>query len=133
VSGEESALAERRAGMMQAEKIAEDLRDALDAVGGANSPVPTLAAALRRLERRAAQARPLIEPAVKGIDAALAALEETRGHLETALRMADYDPHELERIEERLFALRAAGRKYNSSVDNLSVLAERYANDLALI
>jgi DNA repair protein RecN (Recombination protein N) len=133
VSGEESALAERRAGMMQAEKIAEDLRDALDAVGGANSPVPTLAAALRRLERRAAQARPLIEPAVKGIDAALSALEETRGHLETALRIADYDPNELERIEERLFALRAAGRKYNSSVDALADLAARYAADLAML
>ena len=40
-------------------------------------------------------------------------------HLEQALRVADHDPHELERIEERLFALRAAGRKYNSPVDEL--------------
>ena len=34
---------------------------------------------------------------------------------------------ELERIEERLFALRAAGRKYNSPVDALDALAEKYA------
>ena len=33
-----------------------------------------------------------------------------------------YDPHELERIEERLFALRAAGRKYNVPVDELAAL-----------
>jgi DNA repair protein RecN (Recombination protein N) len=32
-----------------------------------------------------------------------------------------------------LFALRAAGRKYNSPVDALSALAERYAADLTLI
>ena len=70
---------------------------------------------------------------MKAIDAALNALDEARGHLEHALRVADHDPHELERIEERLFALRAAGRKYNSPVDALNALAERYAADLALI
>ncbi len=132
-AGEETALAERRAGMMQAEKVAEDLRSTLQGVGGPQSPVPTLATALRRLERRAAQAPALIDPAVKAIDAALVALDEARGHLEAALRVADYDPNELERIEERLFALRAAGRKYNVPVDALSALASRYAGDLALI
>ena len=49
---EETALAEKRAGMMQAEKVADDLRDAHEAVAGAQSPVPALSAALRRLERR---------------------------------------------------------------------------------
>jgi DNA repair protein RecN (Recombination protein N) len=132
-AGEETSFAERRAAMMQAEKVAEDLRTTHEAVGGAQSPVPPLAAALRRLERRAAQAPALIEPAVKAIDTALSALEEARAHLEAALRAADYEPKELERIEERLFALRAAARKYNVPVDDLNALAARYAGDLALI
>jgi DNA repair protein RecN (Recombination protein N) len=132
-SGEETMLAERRAGMMQAEKIAGDLRDAHDAVAGAGSPVPAFAAALRRLERRAAHAPDLVEPAVKALDAALQSMEEARGHLERALQLANFDPHELEQIEERLFALRAAGRKYNSPVDDLNALAARYAGELALI
>jgi DNA repair protein RecN (Recombination protein N) len=132
-ASEETSLAERRAAMMQAEKVAEDLRTTHEAVGGPQSAVPPLATALRRLERRAAQAPALIEPAVKAIDAALSALEEARAHLEAALRVADYDPTELERIEERLFALRAAARKYNAPVDDLNALAGRYANDLALI
>ena len=130
---EETALADRRAGMMQAEKVAGDLRDAHEAVAGASSPVPELSAAVRRLERRMAQAPALIEPAVKSLDAALTALDEARGHLDAALRAADHDPHELERIEERLFALRAAGRKYNVPVDGLNALAARYAADLGLI
>jgi DNA repair protein RecN (Recombination protein N) len=132
-AGEETTLAERRAAMMQAEKVADDLRFAQDGISGPQSPVTPLATALRRLERRAAQAPALIEPSVKAIDAALVALEEARGHLEAALRVANYDPKELERIEERLFALRAAARKYNVAVDQLSALAERYAGDLALI
>jgi len=132
-AGEETALAERRAAMMQAEKVAEDLRAAHASVGGPQSPAPALATAIRRLERRTAQAPALIEPVVKAIDAALAALDEARLHLEQALRVADYDPQELERIEERLFALRAAGRKYNVAVDELAALGRRYAGDLALI
>jgi DNA repair protein RecN (Recombination protein N) len=131
--GEETALAGRRAGMMQAEKVAGDLRDAHEAVAGSGSPVPALSAAVRRLERRGAQAAALVEPAVKAIDAALAALDEAGSHLEHALRVADHDPNELERIEERLFALRAAGRKYNSPVDALNEVAKRQAADLALI
>jgi len=132
-TGEETALAERRTGMMQAEKVAEDLRATHDSVTGPSSPVPPLATAVRRLERRAAQAPALIEPAVKAIDAALTALDEARTHLEQALRVAEYDPAELERIEERLFALRAAGRKYNVPVDELNALGRRYEADLALI
>jgi DNA repair protein RecN (Recombination protein N) len=132
-AGEETALAARRTSMMQAEKVAGDLRDAHDAVAGARSAVPMLASAVRRLERRAAQAPALVEPAVKSLDTALHALEDARGHLETALRAADHDPRELERIEERLFALRAAGRKYNVAVDDLAALATRYGADLATL
>jgi DNA repair protein RecN (Recombination protein N) len=132
-AGEETALAEKRTSMMQSEKIAGDLRDAQDAVSGSNSPVPALSAAVRRLERRGVQVPALVEPAVRAIDVALTALDEAATHLGHALRIANHDPQELERIEERLFALRAAGRKYNSPVDGLNALAARYSNDLALI
>ena len=131
--GEELALAERRTAMMQAEKAAEDLRATHEAVAGPQSAVPPLATAVRRLERRAAQAPALVDPVVKAIDAALSALEEARTHLESALRAAEFDPSELERIEERLFALRGTARKYNAPVDELAALASRYRADLALI
>jgi DNA repair protein RecN (Recombination protein N) len=132
-TGEETTLADRRAAMMAAEKVAEDLRTTHENVSGPQSPVTPLSTAVRRLERRAVQAPALIEPVVKAIDAALTALDEARSHLEHALQVANYDPHELERIEERLFALRAAGRKYNVPVDALAALGERYQRDLALI
>ena len=131
--GEESALAERRTAMMQGEKIATDLREAQDAVSGDHSPVASLSAAVRRLERRAANSPALVEPAVKAIDAAINALEEADQHLSKALAAADFDPAELERIEERLFALRAASRKYSTPVDGLAALAAKYAADVALI
>ncbi|MGA2055457.1 MAG: DNA repair protein RecN [Bradyrhizobium sp.] len=131
--GEETNLASRRTTMMQGEKIAADLREAQDAVSGDHSPVASLSAAVRRLERRAANSPALVEPAVKAIDIAINALEEADQHLSAALAAADFDPAELERIEERLFALRAASRKYSTPVDGLAALAAKYAADVALI
>ncbi|HVQ72183.1 MAG TPA: DNA repair protein RecN [Bradyrhizobium sp.] len=131
--GEETALAGRRTIMMQGEKIASDLREAQEAVGGPHSPVPALAAAVRRLERRAANSPALVEPAVRAIDIAINALEEADQHLSAALVAADFDPAELERIEERLFALRAASRKYSTPVDGLAALAAKFVADVALI
>jgi DNA repair protein RecN (Recombination protein N) len=109
------------------------LREAQDAVSGNHSPVSALAAAVRRLERRAGNSPALVEPAVKAIDAAINALEEADQHLTAALVAADFDPLELERIEERLFGLRAASRKYATPVDGLAALAAKFAADVALI
>ncbi|WAC28850.1 DNA repair protein RecN [Ancylobacter sp. SL191] len=128
--GEEEQLSKRRSEMMRFEKIATDLADAQDAVGGANSPVPALAAAVRRLERRAGEVESLVRPAVEAIDAALNSLEMANFHLEAALREADFDPRELERIEERLFALRAAARKFACTADDLPNVATRFADQL---
>jgi len=131
--GEELALAERRTLMTQAEKVAGELRDVQATVTGEHSPIPSLSAALRRLERRHVQAPGLIAPVTEALDAALTALDIAGQVLDQALRDADFDPRELERIEERLFALRAAGRKYGVPVDALPALAEKFAAELAAL
>lgn len=51
--------------------------------------------------------------------------------IEAALRKTEYDPRELERVEERLFALRAASRKYSVPVSALPALAVKMIADLA--
>jgi DNA repair protein RecN (Recombination protein N) len=131
--GEETVLAERRAAMMQAEKVGAELRDAYDALAGDGASLSTLSSVLRRLERRQAQAPSLVTPAVHAIDAALSALDHAGQTLDRALRDADYDPRELEKVEERLFALRAASRKFGVAVDALAILAEKIAGDLAAL
>ena len=131
--GEEESLATRRQFMMQAEKVTSDINDALEAVAGQASPIPTLSSVQRRLARRSGEAEALVGPSVKALEGALNALEESRTVLEAALRTAEFDPYELERTEERLFALRAAARKYNVTVDELAALAARYAEDVMAI
>lgn len=131
--GEETALATRRTTMMQASKVTEDLRDAYDSIAGDGSPTSTLAAAMRRLERRAGQAPNLVEPGIKALDAVLVALDAAQASLEDALREANFDPRELEHAEERLFAIRAAARKYQVEADGLPKLAESFAEQLCSI
>jgi DNA repair protein RecN (Recombination protein N) len=131
--GEESALAERRSSLMQAEKIATELFEAHAAVAGDHSPMPALSAALRRLERRQSQAPSLITPAAEALASALNALGIAAQALDQAVREASFEPRALERIEERLFALRAASRKYAAPADELAALAEKFAAALAAL
>ncbi|HEU6442958.1 MAG TPA: DNA repair protein RecN, partial [Microvirga sp.] len=132
-AGEEETLAERRVVMMQSEKVAQDLNEAYEAVAGTASPIPELSAAVRKLERRSAQAPALVEPSVKALDVALVAIDEARAALEEAIRATEYDPRELEQTEERLFALRAAARKYDVPADELAALRQRFEGDVAAI
>ncbi|MBA4203901.1 DNA repair protein RecN [Pannonibacter phragmitetus] len=128
--GEEEALALRRAEMMQVEKIATDLNEAYETLNGGASPIPELSSLLRRLERKADQAPKLLSSPVAALATALDNLEEARSGLEAAIRETDFDPRELESAEERLFALRAAARKFSVQVDELPALRQKMAADL---
>ncbi len=130
---EETALAGKRAAMMRAEKFAGDVAEAHDTVAGGASPVPVLASLVRRLERKAAEAGGLLDPAVAALDRALVALEEAEASLSAAVAAANFDPKELEATEERLFALRAAARKHAVPVAELPALAARMAAELATL
>ncbi len=125
--GEEEVLAGRRQTMMQAEKIASDIAEAHDVLAGQASPIPTLTSAVRKLERKSDDAPGLLTGAIEAFDAALDALSTAEQELEQALRLSEFDPLELERAEERLFALRAASRKYNVPVESL----EKHAAELS--
>ncbi|HMB48950.1 MAG TPA: DNA repair protein RecN [Afifellaceae bacterium] len=129
--GEEERLAERRQVLMHSEKIAGDLNDAFDMIGGNASSVPDLSALLRRLERKAADVPGILDNTITALASALDNLEEVRLSLESAQRDTDFEPHELETTEERLFALRAAARKHQTDVDGLPALAADYASRLA--
>jgi len=100
-------------------------------VAGSASPVPTLASLVRRLERKAPEAGGLLDATVAALDRAVGALADAEQALEAAAATATFDEKELEAVEERLFALRAASRKHNVAVADLPALAERMTAALA--
>lgn len=127
---EEDDLAEKRSIMMKSEKIASDVSEANDLLSGHESPVPSLAALVRRLERKMPEAPHLLEPVIKAIDEALDRLGDAQSGIDFAMREIDFDPRVLETVEERLFALRAASRKYSVPVANLAALRDKMDADL---
>jgi DNA repair protein RecN (Recombination protein N) len=131
--GEEETLAERRQRMMQGEKVAADIREAHENLSGDSAILPVLSAISRRLQRRLPQAPGLIEPSVQALDEAMQALETATQAVESALAACDFDPRELEKCEERLFALRGMARKHATTVDNLPALARKYADEVAAL
>lgn len=122
--GEESELAQRRALLMNAEKLGQAIDEAArELTGGtARGGIEALRTALRSLQRVAAKVEGRLDPAVAALDRALSDAVEAHALLEKALSDADLDPRQLEGVEERLFALRAQARKHNVDVDDLARL-----------
>jgi DNA repair protein RecN (Recombination protein N) len=138
-AGEETALAEKRAVLGAAEKALADINLAGEALEGLP---PRLASALRALGQarsRALAAGAAAEgPAVQrlaeaeaALDAVFSGLQEAEAAVESAASAFDFRADDLEKAEERLFALRAAARRMGCAVEALperrQALAERLA------
>ncbi|WDQ99077.1 DNA repair protein RecN [Devosia sp. J2-20] len=128
--GEEDELAARRTHLQQVERSASDVGEIDDMLNGPNAPAPALASLMRRLMRKIDGGSSLFQPIVDSIDASLTSLDHTSDALEELKRSMAYDPAELEDVEERLFALRAAARKHQTSCDGLIEVLEKYTADL---
>lgn len=129
--GEETKLAEKRAQMMQAEKIAGDINDAHEELAGDGSSIPSLSSLLRRLERKAGNEPGMLSSAIEALANGVNQLHLAQEELQKLVHELEFDPAALERSEERLFALRAASRKFSVSVEDLPDLAVKMADDLA--
>ncbi len=121
--GEEDRLAQERATMQSSEKIAGELAAIIELLGGGDRAVDTrLGSALKRLERLVPQAMGRLDVAAAALERAVSEAAEARAQAEAALDALAFDPSRLERIEERLFALRGAARKYKVQVYELAKL-----------
>ena len=124
-SGEEESLASERALLMNAARIAEDIAAASDLLSGERGAESALAGALKRLSRMSEEAKKAAAAAEAALEQAFALTEEGRRELDALLYRLEVDAGELDRKEERLFALRAAARKYGVKPDGLAgVLAD---------
>ena len=133
---EEPALDARRRTLRAAEKIREDVARAAEALGPAGAEGPLLQA-LRWLETAAAQVDAApggpLDAAADGLGRVLTDLGEVAGIVEGLLADLGGEPGELERVEERLFAIRGLARKHQVAAEALPALAADFAARLAAI
>jgi DNA repair protein RecN (Recombination protein N) len=123
---EEQQLAETRQLMMQSEQYLSALEEADGVLSGDSALDAKINAALRRLERRKEGAGGRLDAVCGALDRLLQEFGEASRSIDDARRAFDFNPKALEESEERLFALRAAARKYRCTVDDLAKVREGF-------
>jgi DNA repair protein RecN (Recombination protein N) len=131
-SGEDAALDARRRLMQGAARIRDDVARALAALSDEGAE-GRMRDALRWLDGAADKAEGRLDGGIDALNRALIELGEAQAGVETALEALEFDPAELERVEERLFAIRALARKHGVPPDDLGGFAEGLRARLAAI
>ena len=125
VTGEEDELLARRTRLQSQDKLREGLTRTWDALSGDGGAELKLADAGRALQR-------LIELLPAAAPTAIAALDRAGTEITEAVRLVEIEQagqetgETLETVEDRLYALRAAARKYQTTIAELPALAAEY-------
>jgi DNA repair protein RecN (Recombination protein N) len=131
--GEEAALAETRALLMNRDQILEAMDSAHGELSGDAGAEARLTAAQRRLRRIAEKAGGAVQPVLEALDRAAAETAEAVRLLQAASGDLEADPGRLEQVDTRLFALRDTARKHGVPVAELPALAQQMAARLAAL
>ena len=129
--GEEATLDTRRRTMQAAERIRSDIARALSALGdGAEAQ---MADAQRWLEGASDRADGRLDAPLEALSRAMTELSDAQAGVEACLADLDFDPRDLEALEERLFAIRALARKHDVLPDDLGTFADGLRSRLATL
>ncbi len=130
--GEEATLDTQRRLMQAAERIRADIARAGAALAedGAEGAILN---ARRWLEGVADRAEGRLETPLSALSRAMAELGEAQAGVEACLEALTFDTDDLERAEERLFAIRALARKHGVLADELGDFAADQRTRLAAL
>ena len=131
-AGEEAELDSRRRLMQGAEKIRADIAHAAQALGrdGAEG---MMGDAMRWLDGAADAAEGRLEEPLAALSRAMVELDDAAQGVEACLDALEFNPHDLELTEERLFTIRALARKHSVAPDELPTLAQELSAKLDLL
>jgi len=131
-AGEEAEMDSRRRLMQGAEKIRANISHAAQALGrdGAEGMMND---AMRWLDGAADAADGRLEEPLAALSRAMVELDDAARGVEACLDALEFNPHDLELAEERLFAIRALARKHNVAPDELPSLAQELSAKLDLL
>ncbi|MDP2578621.1 DNA repair protein RecN [Shimia thalassica] len=131
-AGEEAELDQRRRMMQNAEKIREGISRAHSALGNEGAE-GAMGDALRWLEGALDGADGHLDEPMGALERAMNELSDAVDGVERCLEALDFNPHELEEIEERLFAIRGLARKHSVAPDELGPFADDLRGKLAAL
>lgn len=133
--GEEEQLSEKRTSLMNAEKITESLNAAYQIIStsSGSSLQSQLSSAMRELEKAARFIPNKFDDIIASLDMASENLAVASDELESIASSFEDPAQELERVDERFFALKDLSRKYHVECDELPATLADYRQKLGLI
>ena len=131
-AGEDGALDQKRRLMQAAERIRDDIAKAAAAIS-AEGAENQLGNALRWLEGVSGQADGQLDAVMGHLAEAMGNVAEAQQGIERVLQALSFDSHEMETLEERLFAIRALARKHGVQPDDLGAFADDLRGRLAAL
>ena len=120
--GEADALDAKRRLMQASTRVRADVSKAHHALGREGAEA-LLDDAQRWLQEAAAQLNDELDAPLDSLARVMNELQDTLNEVEASLDAIGFNPHELETLEERLFAMRGLARKHDVHVDALADLA----------
>ncbi|XAT57975.1 DNA repair protein RecN [Rhodobacteraceae bacterium IMCC1335] len=120
--GEADALDAKRRLMQASTRVRADVSKAHHALGREGAEA-LLYDAQRWLQEAAAQVNDELDAPLDSLARMMNELQDTLNEVEACLDAIGFNPHELETLEERLFAMRGLARKHDVHVDALADLA----------
>lgn len=130
---DEEVLAAERQLLRAGSALGEAVTQALGELEQGRGAIAALAAAHRLIERNVDKAAGHLDTPLAALDRALSETTEAQAQLEAARDALEFDPARLEKVEERLFALRAAARKHGVAVPALAELARKMVSQIAAL
>ncbi|MDP3158594.1 MAG: DNA repair protein RecN [Reyranella sp.] len=130
---DEETLASERQLLRAGSALGEAVTQALAELEQGRGTIASLGTAHRLIERNVDKAAGHLDAPLAALDRALSEATEAQAQLEAARDALEFDPARLEKIEERLFGLRALARKHNVAVAELAALAGKMAAQLAAL
>ncbi len=131
--GEEEELVSRRTRLQQQQKLLDELERAWDALSGETGAELKLSEGSRSLQRLAELLPDSAPAAVEAIDRAATELAEAVRLIEYEQARESAEGLSLEAVEDRLYKLRGAARKYQVTVTALATLTADLETQLAAI
>ena len=129
-SGEEEELSQKRLELMNAEKLIDNLKAAYSSLNGNFDIVSALRQAQTAMEKANQIVAGKYDAIVDILEQSRINAEEAQNEIEEATNNINLNQNELDKIEERIYALRGIARKHQVSVEELPELLEKFKQRL---
>ena len=131
--GEEESLSEKRTSLMNAEKITESLNTAYQILSQEGSLQTQISTVMRELEKASRFVPNRFDEILSELDSVSEGLATAVDDLENIASEFEDPTQELERVDERFFALKDLARKYHVECDELPATLADFKSKLSLI